>query len=53
MLSVYDEEEYAKKMLKNGFLSPKIRFELKILAKYYFFIEKLPKKRIKPLLIAF
>lgn len=40
-------------MIKNGFLSRKYRFELKILAKYYLFSEKLDINHIKPILISF
>ena len=53
MISVFNEEEYAQKMIKNGFLSRKYRFELKVLAKYYLFSEKVDINHIKPILVAF
>lgn len=53
MKEILNEKEYAEKIIKNGFLSKKIRFELKILAKYYFFSENLPKKEVKLILEAF
>lgn len=53
MKEILNEKKYAEKIIKNGFLSKKIRFELKILAKYYFFSQNLPKKEIKLILEAF
>lgn len=40
-------------MIKNGFLSKKFEFELKILAKYLFFVKNMPKKNVKSVIIAF
>lgn len=53
MISVFNEKTYAEKIMKYGFLSYKIQFELKILAKYFKFVEEKPPKEVKEALIAF
>jgi hypothetical protein len=53
MISVFDEKKYAEEMIKNGFLSRKYQFELRILAKYYKFVENKKPKQIKSIIVAF
>jgi DNA-directed RNA polymerase subunit RPC12/RpoP len=50
---VFDEREYAEKMMREGFLSTNVKFELRILAKYFFFEQNKPTKEIKDILNSF
>ncbi len=53
MIKVFNEKAYAEKMMQNGFLSTNVKFELRILAKYFLFEHKKPTKEIKDILISF
>lgn len=53
MISIFNEKEYAQKLLQNGFISNKIGFDLFILAKFFRFVEGLKQTQCKKALVDF